>query len=119
MEHRPALPYGKYFTDGLPDAVETSWNRVTADAMLKQCLHPYHTQGNEACNNSFTNCKQPKSRCQYAGTPLENFRGANFVLRHATGLRVGHVGGNKSRKYIVRWQGYAADDTTEEPARKF
>ena len=32
---------------------------------------------------------------------------------------VGHVGGNKSRKYIVRWQGYAADDTTEEPARKF
>ena len=32
---------------------------------------------------------------------------------------VGHVGGNKSRKYIVRWQGYAADDTSEEPARKF
>ena len=32
---------------------------------------------------------------------------------------VGHVGGNKSRKYVVRWQGYDADDTTEEPARKF
>ena len=32
---------------------------------------------------------------------------------------VGHVGGNKSRKYIVRWQGYAADDTSEEPAHKF
>ena len=32
---------------------------------------------------------------------------------------VGHIGGNKSRKYIVRWQGYAADDTSEEPAHKF
>ena len=32
---------------------------------------------------------------------------------------VGHVGGNKSRKYIVRWQDNAADDTTEEPSRKF
>ena len=32
---------------------------------------------------------------------------------------VGHVGDNKSRKYIVRWQGYVAGDTTKEPPRKF
>ena len=32
---------------------------------------------------------------------------------------VSHVGGNKSRKYIVRWQGYDAADTSEEPARRF
>ena len=87
MDHRPALPYGKYFTDGLPVAVETSWDRITTDAMLEQCLHPYHTQGNEACNNSFTNCEQPKSRCQYVGTPIHDFRAGIFALRHTTGFR--------------------------------
>ena len=55
--------------------------------MLKQCLHPYQTQGNKACNNSFTNCKMPKLRCQYAGTPIQDFQLANFVLRYTTDLR--------------------------------
>ena len=32
---------------------------------------------------------------------------------------VSPVDGNKSRKYIVRWQGYDADDTSEEPAPRF
>ena len=66
--------------------MESSWGKVTTDAMLKQCLHPYHTQGNEACNNSFTNCEQPKSRCQYGGTPLHNFRAGMFALRQAVGF---------------------------------
>ena len=30
-----------------------------------------------------------------------------------------YVGGNNSRKYVVWWQGYDADDTSEEPARRF
>ena len=32
---------------------------------------------------------------------------------------VDHIDGNKSRKYVIRWQGYDTDGTTEEPARKF
>ena len=32
---------------------------------------------------------------------------------------VGRVWGNKSRKYIVRWLGYHADDTINGPAQKF
>ena len=54
--------------------------------MLKQFLHTYHTQGNEACNNSFTNYEQPKLRCQYGGTPLQKFRAGMFALRQAVGF---------------------------------
>ena len=86
-EHKPALPYGRYFINGLPAAVESSWTRVTTDAMLKQCLHEYNTQGNEACNNSFTNCEQPKSRCQFVGTNIHNFRAAMFAARQTIGFR--------------------------------
>ena len=32
---------------------------------------------------------------------------------------VSHVVGNKSRKYIVWWQGYDADNTNEEPPQRF
>ena len=83
--HKPALPHKTYFTDDLPPIIKRAWDKVTTDAMLRQCLHPYHTQGNEACNNSFTNCEMPKTRCQYAGTPIFNFRAAMFVLRQTTG----------------------------------
>ena len=82
--HKPVLPYKNYFTSGLPPAVKRAWDKVTTDPMLRQCLHPYHTHGNEACNNSFTNCEIPKTRCQYAGTPVLNFHVAMFVLRQTT-----------------------------------
>ena len=67
--------------------MESSWAKVTTDAMLKQCLHSYHTQRNEACNNSFTNCEQPKSRCQFVGTPIHNFRAGMFAVRQTIGFR--------------------------------
>ena len=84
--HKPLLPYGRYFVDGLPSAVEAAWEHVTTDAMLQQCIHPYSTQANEACNQSFTNCEMPKSRCVYNGNPVANFRAAFFALRHNAGF---------------------------------
>ena len=109
MEHQPALPYKKYFTDGLPSAVESSWAKVTTDAMLHQCLHAYNTQKNEACNNSFTNCEQPKSRCQYAGTPIHNFRAAAFAIRQTIGFRGLLYALQQSGAHIVDQQFVMAD----------
>lgn len=85
-EHKPNLPCKQYFTEGLPPVVEMSWNCVTTDDMLSQCLHPYHTQMKEACINSLTNCEQPKARCQYAGLPELYFCAGMFAIRQCIGF---------------------------------